>query len=140
VKTQVRILIFMACLNLSVGLVVGLQLAGTEFVQAGNHTISAEEYEEHFNATDVAEGWKSSPFSGIPIIGDIFSGLNFLWSNFQYLIDGFPIFLQWISDTYILDAETQAALNYVIWALRGLYAIMITIFAIEFISGRVLTD
>jgi hypothetical protein len=139
-KTQMRILIFIACLNLSVGIVVGLALPGTEFMQPAQPSMNATEYESHFNATDVAEGWGSTPFSGIPVIGDIFSGLNFLWSNFQYLIDGFPIFLQWISDTYILDVETQNALNYILWALRGIYAVMMGLFVIEFISGRVMTD
>lgn len=139
-KTQFKILIFIACLNLSVGLVVDLHLAGTEFVQPAQSGMNATQYEEHFNTTDIVEGWGSTPFSGIPIIGDIFSGLQFLWSNFVYLIDGFPQFLNWISDTYILDAGTQNALNYIIWALRGLYAIMMGILVIEFISGRVLTD
>lgn len=139
-KAQVKVLIFIACLNLSVGMVIGLQVAGTEYMQPDQAPISAEEYEKHFNATETAGSWRASPFSGIPIIGDIFSGFQFLWQNFQYLIDGFPMFLQWISNTYVLDAETQAALNYIIWALRGIYAIMMGILAIEFISGRVLTD
>jgi len=139
-KTQFKILIFIACLNLSVGLVVDLHLAGTEFVQPANPTMNATEYEEHFNATDIVGGWDTNILTGIPLIGDIFSGLNFLWSNFVYLIDGFPQFLNWISDTYVLDAGTQNALNYIVWALRGLYAMMIGILVIEFISGRVLTD
>lgn len=139
-KAQVRILIFMACLNLSVGVIVGLALPGTEYVQPARQNMTAQEYEEHFNATDIAEGWGSSPFSGIPVIGDIFSGLNFLWRNFAYLIDGFPIFLTWISDTYVFDSATQNALGYLMWALRGIYAVMMGLLVIEFISGRVMTD
>lgn len=139
-KAQFKVLVFIACLNLSIGMIIGLQLPGTEYIQPAQPDMSAEEYEEHFNATDIAEAWGATPFSGIPIIGDIFSGLNFLWSNFAYLIDGFPMLLQWISDSYVLDAETQTALNYIIMALRGLYALMMGILVIEFISGRVLTD
>jgi len=139
-KAQVRILIFMACLNLSVGVVIALALPGTEYVNPAQPSMNGTEYEEHFNATDIVEGWDSSPFSGIPVIGDIFSGLQFLVTNFLYLIDGFPIFLNWISDTYVFDSATQNALGYIIWALRGIYAVMMSILVIEFISGRVMTD
>jgi len=140
VKAQFKVLIFIACLNLSVGLVIGLGLPGTEYMQPAQPAMSAEDYEEHFNATDIVGGWDTNIITGIPIIGDIFSGLQFLWRNFQYLIDGFPMFLTWISDTYILDAETQTALNYIIWVLRGIYAIMMGVFVIELISGRVIAD
>lgn len=139
-KTQVRILLFIVCLNLAVGMIIGLGLPGTEYVQPAKPSVSAEEYEEHFNATETASGWQASPYSGIPIIGDIFSGFQFLFINCRYLIDGFPMVLGWISDTYVLNAETQTALNYIIWALRGMYAVMMSLFVIEFISGRIMTD
>lgn len=138
-KTQFRILMFMVCLNLSVGLIIGLALPGSEWVQAST-PINASEYESHFNATEIAEGWESTPFSGIPIIGDIFSGFNFLWVNIQYLLDGFPMFLTWVSDTYLTDPEAKTAFGLIAWTLRGIYAVIMSVMAIEFITGRMFTE
>lgn len=138
-RVQFQILAFIVCLNLAVGLSIALGLPGTGYVQATAPS-NATEYEEHFNATEIAQGWGATPYSGIPVIGDIFSGFQFLWRNLQYLIDGFPMLLTWISDTYIIDAGAQTAFNIIANALRAVYALLITIFVIEFITGRVMTD
>ena len=138
-KVQFQALVFFACLNLATGLIIALGLPGTEYVQAVNPS-NASEYEEHFNATEVAEGWAATPFSGIPVIGDIFSGFQFLWRNLQYLIDGFPMFLTWMSDTYITSSDARSAFNIIANALRAVYAILISVLVIEFITGRYLTD
>jgi len=138
-KIQFQILLFIACLNLATGMIIALALPGTEYVQASNPSNSSE-YEEHFNATDIAEDWGSTPFSGIPVIGDIFSGLQFLFRNFRYLIDGFPMLLTWMSDTYIIDASAKTAFFIITNVMRGIYAILMSIFVIEFISGRYMTD
>lgn len=138
-RIQFQILAFIVCLNLAVGLSIALGLPGTEYVQATNPS-NASEYEGHFNATEIAEGWGATPYSGIPVIGDIFSGFQFLWRNLQYLIDGFPLLLTWISDTYIIDAAGQTAFAIIANALRAIYAVLITILVIEFITGRILTD
>lgn len=138
-KTQFKILIFMMCLNLSVGIAIGLAVPGTEYVQPSNPS-NTSEYEEHFNATAIAEGWQATPFSGIPVIGDIFSGFNFLFQNIQYLLDGFPMFLTWLSDTYITDASARTAFLIITMALRAIFAVLMSVMAIEFISGRYFTD
>ena len=138
-KLQFQVLLFVVCLNLATGLVIGLGLPGTEYVSPARPGVTAEEYEAHFNGTETVEGWQAVVYD-IPIIGDIFAGLSFLWNNFRYLIDGFPMLLTWMSDTYIVDVGTQTAFTYVSGALRALYAIMVTVLAIEFISGREVTD
>ena len=138
-KTQFQILLFIACLNLATGMIIALALPGTEYVQATNPSNSSE-YEEHFNATETAGDWGENIITGIPIIGDIFSGFNFLWRNFQYLIDGFPMLLTWLSDTFIVDASAKTAFTIIANVMRALFAILMTVFAIEFISGRVTTD
>lgn len=138
-KTQFRILAFFVCLNLSVGMAIQLGVAGTEYFQPTNPS-NATEYEEHFNATAIADKWAATPFSGIPILGDIFRGFQFLYQNLQYLIEGFPMFLDWISDTYITDATARLHFSYITNALRAIYAVLMSIFVIEFISGRVMVD
>jgi len=139
-KIQFEILLFIACLNLATGMILALSLAGTENVAVNQPPISAEDYESHFNASETASGWDTNIITGIPIIGDIFSGFNFLFSNAQYLIDGFPTLLTWIGDNYIIDQSGRDAFNYIAWALRGVYAILMSILVIEFISGRYMTD
>ena len=138
-KTQWAILLFIACLNLSVGMIIALALPGTEYVQASNPS-NASDYEAHFNATETAESWGATPFSGIPMIGDIFSGFQFLWRNFQYLIDGFPMLLNWLSDSFIVDASAKTAFFIITNVMRALFAILTSMFVIEFISGRIMTD
>jgi hypothetical protein len=139
VKTQFTVLLFLACLNLSMGMIIALNVPGTEWVQATNPS-NASDYEGHFNATEIAEGWGSTPFSGIPIVGDIFSGFSFLFRNIRYLIDGFPMLLTWISDSYIIDASAKTAFAIITNVLRAIYAILMSVFFIEYISGRYLTD
>ena len=138
-RVQFQILIFIACLNLATGMAIALALPGTEYVQASNPS-NVSDYEEYFNATEVAESWESTPFSGIPIVGDIFSGFQFLFRNIQYLIDGFPMLLTWMSDTFIVDASAKTAFTIITNVLRAVYAITIFVFVIEFISGRQLTE
>ena len=127
-------------INISIGIVIGLALPGTGYVSSGSGVVNATVYEQHFNASSIASGWGGTPFSGIPIIGDIFSGLGFLWQNIQYIVDGLPMFLNWVRDSYITDPGAILAFNIIAGALRAIYAFMFAIFVIEFISGRLVSD
>lgn len=140
-KTQWEILLFIFILNISVGLVIALSVPGTEYASpTAPAGVDANEYESHFNATATAGAWKATPFSGIPVIGDIFGGFNFMWSSIGYLIDGFPCLLTWISDSFITSPDGQLAFSVIANALRGVQALLVTLFLVEFISGRVFTD
>jgi hypothetical protein len=139
VKIQFQILLFILCLNLAVGLAIDLSLAGTEYVTPTGGSNSSD-YEGTFNATDIGGSWKASPFSGIPVIGDIFSAFQFLFTHVQMLIDGFPTFLGWISDTYIVDASGRVAFAVIANALRAVYAVLMAFWFIEYIGGRYFTD
>ena len=131
----------MFVLNLTVGLVIELQLPGTAYANpTWQGSVNATEYETHFNATEIAGDWDPSPFSGIPIVGDIFAGFDFLWRVFGYLIDGFPTLLTWIGNSFISDATGRLAFFVITNAIRGVQALLMTLFIIEFISGRVFTD
>lgn len=142
-KLQFVILVFIVCLNLATGVALALGLPGTEYVYSadpGGYQQNATYYEEHFNSTEVAERWGANTNLGIPIVGDIFSGLYFLAINWQYLIDGFPIFLDWVSDSFITDASAKAAFDIIANALRAIFAILMAIWFIEFIAGRYVTQ
>ena len=137
-KVQFKILLFIVCLNLATGMVIELSLPGTEYVTPSNPS-NRTEYEEHFNATETVEGWQATPFSGIPVVGDIFSGLQMFWRCMQYLIAGFPLFLVWIGDSFIIDASARLAYDVIVGVLIGIQAILMTVFALEYISGRYMT-
>jgi len=134
-----RILLFIVCLNLATGLVRELGLAGTEYASPTPASNSSD-YEGHFSATETAEGWQATPYSGIPVVGDIFSAFQLAWRCIQYLFAGFPLFLQWLGDTFIVDSAARAAYNVVVYALVAIQAILGTLFVVEFISGRQLTE
>lgn len=139
-KVTWELLLGLFIINLAVGVVMGLALPGTAYVAGGPSGVNATEYEQHFNATGIATGWRATPFSGIPVIGDIFAGFSFIYQNIQYLIDGLPKLLDYISQTYIIDAGAQQAFWVISNALRAIYALLATVFLIEFISGRQWSD
>jgi hypothetical protein len=140
-RVQFEILLFLFCLNLAIGMVIALNAPGTIYVKAAYNNMSVSDYEAHFNATEIANSWgKSGPFSGIPMIGDIFGGFFFLWQNIQYLVDGFPALITYVGNTFVTDASGQAAFWVVTNAVRAVYALLIVIFLIEFISGRIMSD
>jgi hypothetical protein len=138
-KIQYELLLGIFIINLGVGVVMGLALPGTAYVAAGPAGVNATQYEQQFNSSDIAR-WKGSPFSGIPVIGDIFAGFNYLWQNIQYLVDGLPKFLDFIKTSYIVDPTAQLAFDIIENAIRAIYALLIVIFLIEFISGRYISD
>jgi hypothetical protein len=96
----------------------------------------ATDYESTFNATEIGGSWGATPFTGIPVIGDIFSGFQFLFTHIHFLIDGFPTFLTWISDSYLTDAGGRLAFNIIANSLRAIYAVLMCFWFIEYIGGR----
>jgi hypothetical protein len=128
-------------INLAIGVVMGLSLPGTAIVHAGGPITNATQYEQQFNSSNIS-GWggKGNPLLGIPVIGDIFGGFIYLINNIQFLIDGLPQLLNFIKDSYILDPAGQTAFDVIAWTLRAIYAFLIALFLIEFISGRYFTE
>lgn len=134
-KLQFEILFFIICLNLAVGLILGLNLANSQSIL---NPVNGTDLETQFNATKIGQEWRSSPI-GIPIIGDIFSGFQFLLRNIQFLLDGFPLLMTYIADT-ITDVGAKNGFLLFANALRGIYAFLMFWFVIEFISGRQVTE
>lgn len=132
----------MFLLNLVIGISIILAFPGTAYTSgvAGEEMTNATQYEAHFNATEIAEGWDMSPLSGVPIIGDIFAGFNLFWQYMGYLIDGFPSLLVWIGDSLIGSYEGQVTFTTIANVIRAAQALLIAVFLIEFISGRVFSD
>ena len=126
----------MVCLNLGTAAVVALALPGTTYFAPIPTGGEEEDYEATWNATQMLYAWPATPFSGIPILGDIFSGIFLVWNQVQLLVDGFPRFLGWICDNYIRDADGLAAFTVVMWMLRAMFAIVLTWFVVELITGR----
>ena len=138
-RVQWELLLGLFIINLSIGVVMGLALPGTAYVAVPSG-VNATEYEQHFNSSEIATNWGGTPFSGIPVIGDIFAGFSFIYQNIQYLIDGLPKLLLWVQECFITDTNGQLAFAVVANALRAIYALLIVMFLIEFISGRIFTD
>ena len=138
-KVQYQIILFVICLNLAFGLAFELGLPGTEYSQ-GQTPISAQEYQETFNATEVGKGWASNPFLGIPVIGDIFGGFQFLYKHIHFFIDGFGMFLNFVGDTFLVDSAGRAAFMLIADGFRALWAFLLVFLFIEFISGRYFSE
>jgi hypothetical protein len=119
---------------------MGLALPGTTVVASGPvlDSSQADQYQEQFNASRIVASWGATPFSGIPVIGDIFAGFNFMWQNVQYILNGLPMFLQYLSNTYITDIAAYNSFIIITYALEAIYAFLMVWFLIEFISGRIL--
>jgi len=138
-KLQFEILFFIVCLNLAIGSMILLDLGGANTIMVSNPYVSATELETHHNASSLADSWQSEPFSGVPILGDLFAGFDFLFRNIRYLLDGFPSLLSWIGESLIVDASARFGFMVLANVLRGLFAILMTWLVIEFISGRGMT-
>ena len=137
-KWQSEFILFILCLNLATGLTMELQLPG-----AGKATpvpspmgSNATAYPEQFNATEMAKGWTFPPTIGIPVIGDIWSGFGFLTRLITYVLVGFPLFLTWLGDSFLVGGEALAAWNIIKTVILALFSVVMATFFIWFISGR----
>lgn len=137
-KTQFIFLVLVACLNVTALLVLNISVSGTPIIAGLDyvHPVNGTDYddfEERFNATDTMDRWSDSPFSGIPLIGDTFSGLSNFFDTFRFLIDGVGTLIEWCG-SFIPAGQT--VFTYIAWAIRVLTGIMAVTLIVEFISGR----
>ena len=132
-------MLYLLCFNLAIGVIVSMSVPGTSFFSPTS-PLESEFGEEQFDPEEIME-WGSTPFSGIPLIGDIFAGFQFLITNFRFLIDGFPMLLEWMADSFgITGTSAEAPFTAITWMVRVVFLAMTSIFLIEFISGRVFSD
>lgn len=142
-KTQFQILIFFVCLNLSVYLAVKLELPGVSDVTPnveGSPAMNVTQYREHFNATETVERYEENTEGINILVGFISSGLTLIFRDIQYLILGFPLFLVWVGNNFILDTVARTAYTYIIGVLVAIFYILMSVYVVEFISGRYHTN
>ena len=139
-----KYLFALACINIVAIIIMNTTTASGDYLFPGvkyakplNASGSYDEYLERFNATETVEKWQSTPFSGIPIIGDIFSGLNLFWNQFSFLAAGFAPMLTWL--TSLVPVNTTV-LTLLCAGLVMLHWVMLCTLIIEFVSGRQLID
>jgi len=127
------------CVNLATGLVIALEFPGTSYITSSGAGLDSQDAIDRFDPSQIYD-WSSNPFSGIPLIGDIFAAFNYIIDLFPYLFDGLPMLLNFISSSYITSGDGQTAFLIIEYTLRAVYGLLITVFLIEFISGRIFTD
>jgi hypothetical protein len=139
-KTTAMFLVVIAIVNISIFMVMNAEttsgdpiIPGLNYSRPLNASGTIEDYEERLNATDVMADWRGEGATNLPIIGDLFSGVTQFWDRFKFLVDGIPSLLDWFGSFLPVSAT---GFNIVAWAVRAITAIMVTIFVIEFISGR----
>jgi hypothetical protein len=109
---------------------------GTQYTRVLNATGSnITDIEEQFNATDIIEGWSATPYSGIPIFGDIFFVTIDFGRKMRFLFDGFAMMLDWVA-TFIPATGGQVVFNWLADALRAIFILMIGTLIFEMASGR----
>lgn len=133
-KWQTEIILFIICLNLATGVVTELGIPGTSAVSPSPQA-DASDYESHFDVEEVAE-WKSQPFSGIPILGDVYFAFSTFSRMVSYIFVGFPVFLYSLGDNFITDPEGLVAFQIIAGAIGALFAVVMCLFLLWFISGR----
>lgn len=134
-KWQTEIILFIIALNLATGLVCELHAPGTEYVYPSNPE-STTDYEGHYNASEIAEGWTSRPFSGIPLIGDIFYGFQTFFRLVSYVFVGFPTFLYTFGDYFITDPAGLGAYHLIVGSITAMFFVVMAFYVVWFISGR----
>jgi len=139
-KTQFTFLLVILCVNISAFMVMNTMktdgtpiVPGVQYVQPINASGSISDYEKRFNTTETVDEWSASPFSGIPIIGDLFTGLSQFYDQFKFLMDGIPALLDWFGSFLPVQATTFTVIA---WAVRIITGIMFVTLVIEFVSGR----
>lgn len=144
-RIESTILIFVLILNLSVLMVTNLGRlgvipgAGPSGVQQLNATGTTEQFEERFNATYIIRQWEP-PTVSIPIVGDVFGGLMFLWDQITFIVAGFPIFLWDLGAVYITDATGLFVWQVISGTLAVIFSIYMSWFVIQLITGRVINE
>lgn len=135
-KFQFKLLLFLVALNLVTTLVMVLGLPGTDFVSASATAGNSTEYQERFNSSEIAEDWRATGDSGLPVVGDVFSGFYFFFSQWEFLISGFSYLLRWIGDSYLTTANAQTTFALIASVLTAIYHILLAVFMIYLITGR----
>lgn len=140
-KIGFKAVLFLLILNLVSTMVYAIQIPGTTYtgILYGGSQANATEYAEEFNTTTLLDRWTATPFSGIPIFGDIFSGIMLLFNAIRSIIVGFPDLINSIAYSIVDTTARNAVLtvNYVIYAV---FAFITFLWMFQLITGRKVSD
>jgi len=115
---------------------ITLAFPGTEYASPLQGGGNSTDYQQRFNSTDITQDWQAKPFSGVPILGDIFSGFYFLFNNWEFLISGLSYVFRWIGDSYLTSPTMQTAFTVIANVILAVYAILMVTFMLYMITGR----
>lgn len=135
-----QVILFALILNLVSTLVYALDIPGTRYTVPlyGGTAANATAYAEEFNTTSLLDSWTATPFSGVPIFGDIYSGI-YLYNAIRSVIVGFPDMIN--AYAYAIgDSTARSAIltaNYVVYAV---FMFIMFVFLFQLISGRRISE
>jgi len=112
-----KIVAFILMLNVAIGIVNATGVF--------KYTVAYNVEEGKVGYKDIVSRWNPVTLANIPIVGDIVSGLYFLYEKVGWVIDGFPALLSQLG--------TPAP---IVWGLRIVFYFIVALSIIEFISGR----
>jgi hypothetical protein len=143
--TQVKILLFVFCLNIVSYYVLtattgsGVYMfAGVNYAHPLNSTGNLTQFQGSFNASGVVDIWGAGRQAGfLGTIGDFFFGVQRFFESMRFLVDGFGMTLDWCSSMIPVATQAFQIIRYI---LSAVWAIVMFTLAIELISGRQLLD
>lgn len=136
-----QVIFYLICLNLVSTLVYTINIPGSStaaLTQVGTQA-NATEVEENFNATTLLDKWTATPFSGIPVFGDIFSGVYLMFNAVSWAIAGFPLLLQGYVNL-IPDSGTRTVLTAIDAVLIAVCSFVVFMWLGQLISGRRISE
>lgn len=138
-KTQFIFFVVIIALNLTITLGMSLTdsdgnplIAGMGYAKPVNGTASWEDFDQ-YNSTDIMDTWQTTPFVGVPIVGDLFTQANQLQNLFGFMIDGVPSLITW---TGSMIPTAQGTFTLIAWVVRIISGIMFVTLMLEVIGGR----
>lgn len=135
------VVLFVLILNLVSVMVYELNMPGTAYssiLYLGSEA-NATEFETEFNATTLLDRWTATPFSGVPIFGDIFSGIYLLWNAIESVVMGFPAMVERMSYA-IPDASARGSLTTIMYVIRAVFSFVVFGWLFQLITGRKVSE
>jgi hypothetical protein len=144
--TQIKLLLFLFCLNIVSYVVLsattsggGYFVAGVNYTHPLNATGNLTQFQEGFNTSGIIDVWqgqgRQAGFLGT--IGDFFYGVTSFFNSVRFLVDGFGMTLDWCGS---MIPVAQTAFTWIRYILTGVWAMVMFTLAVELISGRQLLD
>jgi hypothetical protein len=143
--TQVKLLLFLFCLNivsyfvLSATTNTGLYfIPGIDYSHPLNSTGNLSQMQDSFNGSGLIDLWGPGRQQGfLGTVGDFFYGVTNFFAKMRFLVDGFGMTLEWCGSMIPVATEAFRIIRYI---LTGVWGIVMFTLAVELISGRQLLD